>query len=354
MRGLFNSDFGFTFSRSRTRTVVLFLAGLSVASTIGAQTAAELNSEAAKEIAASRFDAAITKLRAAAQRFPNDGAIQLNLGFALIRKGRLADALPPLRQATQDSAVAAEARFLIGADYFESGEYARAITELGNLENPAHAERALYMLEESNRRTGHVEEAKAAFHQLITRYPDSAWTHYLMGTAYEAQQQLDKAIDEYTKALETDPSIPNANFAIGYIYWRQQDTEKAREWLKKEASKGCHSLANFYLGEIARSDHDLQTAERLYRRALECDPSSSEAHVRLGIVLADEKRYKEAIGHFKEAIRIQPNESSAHYHLAEVYSHTGQSVLAKSEYEKVREIQAAKDNGVNVTVPPKP
>lgn len=332
---------------------VVVLGTLLLAFDVNGQTAEEINNEAAKDIAASRFDAAIAKLRAGSRRYPNDANIQLNLGLALIRKGRLDEAVAPLHKAVQDPAVAPEAHFLLAADYFESGEYAKAIPELENVENPAHAERVLYMLEESNRRTGHVEEAKAAFHQLITRYPDSAWTHYLMGTAYEDQQQLDKAVDEYTKALEKDPSIPNANFAIGYIYWRQQDTENAREWLKKEAGKSCHSLANFYLGEIARGDRDLQTAEGLYGRALQCDPSNSEAHVRLGILLADEKRYKEAIGHFKDAIRLQPNESSAHYHLAEVYSHTGQSVLAKAEYEKVRQIQAAKDNGVDVTVPSK-
>ena len=108
------------------------------------------------------------------------------------------------------------------------------------------------------------------------------------------------------------------------------------------------------VGEIARSDHDLQTAEALYQRALQCDPSSGEAHLRLGIILADEKHYNEAIGQLKDAIRLQPKESSAHYHLAEVYSHTGRPAEAKAEYEKVRQIQAGKDNGVDVTVPPKP
>jgi tetratricopeptide (TPR) repeat protein len=336
------------------RVWVVLIGSLLLALEVNGQTAEQINSEAAKDIAASRFHAAITKLRAASHRFPGDGSIELNLGFALMQARRLEEAIAPLRNAAQHPSLAAEAHFLLAADYFESGAYAQAITELGTLENSGHPERALYMLEESNRRTGHVEQAKAAFHQLITRYPDSAWTHYLMGTAYEDQQQLDKAVDEYKKALEKDPSIPNANFAIGYIYWRQQDTENAREWLKREAGKGCHSLANFYLGEIARGDRDLQTAEGLYRRALECDPSNGEAHVRLGIVLADEKRYKEAIGQFKDAIRLQPNESSAHYHLAEAYSHTGQSLLAKAEYERVRQIQASKDNGVDITVPSKP
>ncbi len=278
-----------------------------------------------------------------------DAQIQFNLGLALLRKGRLSEAIAPLEKAARDPALAGEAHYLLGVDYFESKSYANVVRALAGLNNSAHAERVLYMVEESNRRTGHIEEAKAAFHTLITRYPDSGWTHYLMGTAYEDQQQLDKAIDEYKHALEKDPDIPNADFAIGYLYWRQQDMQNASEWLQKEARKGCHGLANFYLGEIFRADKNFAEAESRYRRALECDPASAEAHLRLGIVLADQKRYTEAAAHLKEAIHLQPDGSSAHYHLAEVYTRLGRSAEAQSEYRKVRQIQAAKDNGVDVT-----
>ncbi len=316
---------------------------------LSAQTAEQINRQAAAALAAGKVDAAIPELREGARRFPADAHIQFNLGLALVRKGRLSEAITPLEKAAREPALAAEAHFLLGADYFENKEYAKAVTELTGLENSDHSERVLYMLEESNRRSGHTDAAKAAFHELMTRYPDSAWTHYLMGTAYEDQQQLEQAIEEYKLALVKDPGIPNANFAIGYIYWRQQDTENAREWLQKEAQKGCHGLANFYLGEIARAERDLKTAEVRYRRALQCDPSSADAHLRLGMVLEDQKRYNEAIAQLKEATVLEPNESSAHYHLASAYSQTGRKAEARVEYNKVRQIQAAKDNGVDVT-----
>jgi tetratricopeptide (TPR) repeat protein len=149
--------------------------------------------------------------------------------------------------------------------------------------------------------------------------------------------------------LAADPTIPSAQFAIGYLYWRQQDFEDAREWLGKEAAAGCHALANFYLGEMARGEKQLTNAEKLYRRALECDPSNEQAHLRLGVVLGDQHRYEEAITQLKEAARLRPDESSAHYHLASIYSHMGRTAEAKAEYSKVRQIQAAKDNGVDVS-----
>lgn len=314
-----------------------------------AQTAEQANKQAAEALAAGKVDIAIAEFRAAARRYPNDKRIQFNLGLALVQKGRLKEAISPLLIAAQDPTLGSEAHFLLGADYFESAQYAKSVAQLSGLENSVHSERVLYMLEESHRRAGQVDAAKTAFHQLITRFPDSAWTHYLMGNAYEGEEQLDQAVSEYKQALQRDPAIPNADFAIGYLYWRQQDTENARVWLEKEAEKGCHALANYYLGEIARSERNLESAEALYRRALACDPSNGDAHLRLGIVLGDLKHYSQAVIQLKDALRLEPNASQAHYHLAVLYTQMGRTADAKAEYDKVRQIQAAKDTGVDVT-----
>ncbi|MBV9222531.1 MAG: tetratricopeptide repeat protein [Acidobacteriaceae bacterium] len=294
-------------------------------------------------------DASFSELQQAAKRFPQDARIQYNLGLALFHKGRLREAVAPLKKAAADPALTEEAHFLLGADYFEEKDYAAAIAELRQLDPSIQRERVLYMLEESNRRTGRLDEAKASFHELITNYSDSAWTHYLLGNAYEDQQELDKAIQEYKQALAKDPSTPNAEFAIGYLYWRQSDAENAREWLEKEAAKGCHSLANYYLGEISRAEKDLPKAESLYRRSLACDGSNSNAHLRLGMLLEEEKRYEEALAQLKEATRLAPDIGSGHYHLASVYRSLGRKAEAQIEFDKVRQIQAGKDNGVDVT-----
>lgn len=315
---------------------LLLLAGLGEHSILFAQTA-------------EKADAPLSQSQQAAKRFPQDARIQYNLGLVLSRKGKFREAVAPLKKAAANPALAAEAHFLLGADYFEDKDYAAAIIEFRQLDQSVQRERVLYMLEESNRRTGSLDEAKAAFHELITNYPDSSWTHYLLGNAYEDQQNLDKAIEEYKQAFGKDPSIPNAQFIIGYLYWRQSETEQAREWLEKEAAHGCHGLANYYLGEISRMEKDLPKAESLYRRSLACDGSNSNAHLRLGMLLEEEKRYGEAAAQLKEATRLAPDISSGHYHLASVYRSLGRRAEAQIEFDKVRQIQTGKDNGVDVT-----
>jgi len=314
-----------------------------------AQTPEQINDAAGRALAAGQVDAALSQLTPAAKRFPHNSRIQYNLGLALSRKGKFREAIAPLARAAGDPQVGTEARLLLGLDYFEDKNYTAAVAELRELDAIVQRDRVLYVIEESSRLTNHADDAKAAFHELLTTYPDSAWTHFLLGNAYEDQQDLDKATAEYKLALEKDPSIPNACFAIGYMYWRQQDSENARQWLKKEAARGCHGLANYYLGEISRAEKDTKQAESLYRRSLACDDSNSNAHLRLGMVYEEEKRYAEAAAQLKEAIRLAPEGSSGHYHLGSVYRSMGRKAEAQLEFEKVRQIQAEKDNGVDVT-----
>ena len=67
------------------------------------------------------------------------------------------------------------------------------------------------------------------------------------------------------------------------------------------------------------------------------------------MVYEEEKRYAEAAAQLKEAIRLAPEGSSGHYHLGSVYRSMGRKAEAQLEFEKVRQIQAEKDNGVDVT-----
>lgn len=329
--------------------LLLLTAGLGDRIMLSAQSAQQVNEVASRALATGQIDSAVSQLQTAAKRFPEDPRIQYNLGLALTRNGKLRQAIVPLRKAATSPEIGKEARFLLGADYFESKEYSAALRELRTLNNTVHRERVLYMTEESNRRTGQLDEAKLAFHELISNYPDSAWTHYLLGNAYEDQQDLDKAIDEYMQAFRKDSSIPSAQFAIGYLYWRQQDMEQARGWLEKEAANGCHALANYYLGEILRAEKDVKQAELLYRRSIGCDSSNSNAHLRLGMLLEGEKRFPEAARQLQEATRLAPEISTGHYHLASVYRSMGRKAEAQTEFAKVRKIQTGKDNGVDVS-----
>ena len=248
-----------------------------------------------------------------------------------------------LLRAVREPALASEAHYLLGLAYFESGDYMKATAELEDLRDSPHAEHVLYLLEESYRLSGRVKEARQTFRDLNHRFSDSPWTHYLLGEAYENQSQNEKAIEEYKAALARNPAQQNASFAIGYIYWRDKNYEAAKEWLDKELTiQPCHSLAGYYRGEIARNDQDPQTAAGFYRHAIECDRQNVKAHVGLGIALSELNRDDQAIQALREAVRLDPKNSTPHYRLAVVYKKLGRKAEAQAEYDRVKQIQSAR------------
>lgn len=266
---------------------------------------------------------------------------QLNRGLSLVRSGHLREALVPLQNASRDPKHSEEARFLLGATQFELGDFSAALHSLAGLETSIHAERVLYLQEESSRRTGQSEAARRAFHDLNTRFPNGPWIHMLMAAAYENQAQPEKAIEEYQAALASDSSLPNVRFALGYLYWRANDSEQARTWLVRElAVTPCHSLADYYLGETARADRDLPAAESYYRKAITCDPQYGQAHLKLGILLGSSDRTAEALNHLRMASKLMPADSAPHYQMGSLYKRLGQPAKADAEYQLVRTLKA--------------
>ncbi len=283
---------------------------------------------------------ALSQFQKAARLEPKNSEFQFNIALTLVRSGQPEKAIPLLEHVAADADLAPEARYLIGSSYFQLLDYPKAVDALKDLTGGPRAEHVLYMLEEANRLQGRQAEARDAFRQLNRRFPDSAWTHFLLGVAYENQAELDKAVAEYKTALARDANLPNAPFAVGYLYWRQHDSETAKSWFEKQlAAQPCHALAVFYLGQIARADQDTEGAAKYYRRSISCDADSPEAHLRLGMTLAEMNQNDEALRELTQAVKLAPDNPAGHYRLGLLYKKLGRSKASSAEYDTVRRLQ---------------
>jgi len=75
-----------------------------------------------------------------------------------------------------------------------------------------------------------------------------------------------------------------------------------------------------------------QSDMQLFSRAIAVTDGNFTAHRLLGVALAKEMRYKEAIRNFSEAIRIEPNYGEAYYDMGKTLSATGDKLQAKDFY----------------------
>ncbi len=307
------------------------------------QGAASLARKGASFLQQGDLPKALDAFQKAATLEPKDPAIQFNVGLTLYRMGRYRQALEPLGKALAHAPSADQARFLRGTIFFQSNELEACAREIEGLRsNPGQGEEVLFMLIECYRRLGKASEAQSTFLELNRRYPNSAFLHRLMGVAYDAQNDYDKAISEFQAALRVRPDMPEIAFAIGYIYWKQQDYANARIWLEKEiAGQPCYARAHHYLAEIDRVEQKWEDAAVRYRKALECDPDLADSYLGLGNLAEREAKWEEALTMYRKLAQLKPGESQPHFKIGLALQRTGKTAEAQEEFATARKLLAA-------------
>lgn len=184
-----------------------------------------------------RFNDAIDVLRKALRRFPNDGRIYTTLG-----------ALYSLADRNEEAVQAAQAgiRFLpnehlsytnLCRAYNDVNKPEMAIRECNNaLKISAEDGETYFYLARANDLAGKPNEATQYYKRAVTglveftkKNPDSAYGYYLLGNAYFADNQREKAIEAYEKCLEISPRFGRARYNVAIIQLRQRNKTAALE-----------------------------------------------------------------------------------------------------------------------------
>ena len=76
---------------------------------------------------------------------------------------------------------------------------------------------------------GDYASAVANYEELIEHH-QSAIIYYNLGEAYECNNQLDKAIGAYLKAIVTNEKFPFAYKKLGMLFMARNDMESAKEY----------------------------------------------------------------------------------------------------------------------------
>ena len=135
--------------------------------------------------------------------------------------------------------------------------------------------------------------------------------------------------------LDAGESAPLARLIMGRAKLRLHEPEEALRWLEplraEEMRLPALSLA---LGQTYLRCEMLPEAEAAFRRALERDEDSAQAHDGLGVALRRQGRYEDAIYEHMRAASLQHNRAQTHTNLGISLARTGQVDWAIRAFEQ--------------------
>jgi Tfp pilus assembly protein PilF len=141
-------------------------------------------------------------------------------------------------------------------------------------------------------------------------YVGLAGSYFMLGQPLATMRHEDampKAKKAALKALELDPSLPDAYSALASVNW-------------------------IY-------DWDWEAADQMFRRAIELNPNSADAHSSYGIYLSAMGRHAEAIAQGRRAAELDPLDLSGRAARAEYYIFARDYERAIEELQKLIEIE---------------
>ena len=185
--------------------------------------------------------------------------------------------------AKKPSPTDARTYYELGNDYYEKGDYDRAIENynMAILLNPVFSEayfnRALSYYQLKN-----FDKSVADYTKAIELDPHNPIIYNNRGDAYYRKQDFQSAIKDYDKAVSLNPNYLKAFYNRGLSYASIEEYEKAIEdfskviELKPDFAEAYHlrGLAREYAGEITNAITD-------YEKALELNPQLTEAKTHL-------------------------------------------------------------------------
>jgi tetratricopeptide (TPR) repeat protein len=135
----------------------------------------------------------------------------------------------------------------------------------------------------------------------------TAETYFKQGEDYRNNNQYDKALAAYTKAIEVNPQYAEAykNRGIVYLYLKEYDkamadNNKAIE-VNPQYSNAYNNRGNVYYN---LKEYDKAMAD--YNKVLEINPQYAMAYNNRGIVYHNLKEYDKAIKDYNKALEIDP------------------------------------------------
>ncbi|HEX4007801.1 MAG TPA: tetratricopeptide repeat protein [Acidobacteriaceae bacterium] len=256
-------------------------------------------------------------------------------GVQLVESGHCAEALPLLQRGLphiSDKAQRYHAQMALVRCAMALGQEQVAADTLFQLQRDAPGDPEVLYVET------HLfsEMGERAAQELQAKDPASYQQRRLEAETLESQGKNDEAAALYREILRQNPKLPGIHYRLGQIDLAiagdSGPTDAAKQEFEQElAIDPTDASAEFILGELARRKGDWDQAVEHFTRAAHLDSGFSEAYLALGMSLAASGKFADAKAPLEHYVKLEPDDPSGHYQLAQADAHTGDTAGAQRE-----------------------
>lgn len=252
---------------------------------------------------------AVEQYRIAIGLFPNYGAAHYAIAQALRKQGDQSAAERELQEYEKNKTAVPP----------EDDPLRREIAEL-NSGAMAHLRKGAEL-----EQAGQLQDAAAEQEQALQIDPSLVQAHVNLISLYGKLDQSEQAEAHFRKAVELDSRQADAYYNYGVLLFRRKQFSGAEQAFKDALSRNPHhAQAHHNLGFLYEQRGDLPLALKEYEAATASQPDYRLAHFHAGRILANQRRYDDAIAHLLKSITPEDESTPAYlYALAAAYARAG-------------------------------
>lgn len=166
------------------------------------------------------------------------------------------------------------------------------------------------------------------------------YSHFLSATLLERHGELEKALKEYNRTLEIDPSATLIYRQRAQIYLKMGNPARAlsdaQHYVRTHPSdvEGLLLLSNIHVMMQQKN-----AAQLVLEKVLQIDPKNEDALLALATMLMPDSP-DQAVKHLERLVQLEPDSTEAYYYLGLLYQRLGDNDKAGSMFQKVLQIDS--------------
>lgn len=248
---------------------------------------------------------------------PDTFEIQYNLGQAYLRAKDYPEAELALNRALRLKPQSPEALYLLAQVLNDESRPVDGLDLLARAHKlaPENTD-IIFLLARISMTQNFFEDAIPLLESGLKIAPQRADLHAALGESYFMSGKSDKAIEEFQKLIQLDPSARSYTF-MGLSYRHLGRFDEARKYFEEGLKREPTNAACLYnIGYIEERQGDTKAADEKFQQSLRSNPDFSDALLELANLRVKDKKYPEAIELLRRYVKVAHDPGAGYYKLA--------------------------------------